>query len=184
MTERKPAAESFETWVDRLIREAQERGEFDNLPGKGKPIPGLGEPYDELWWVKGYMRREGLSTEALLPTSLRLRKEVSRLREDVRELPTERAVRDAVDDLNRRIADWLRAPSGPHLPPRPVNADAIVRQWRADRRSAGAGSGTGVPKDVAADAAGCAASTGGPPRLARLWRRIRRRRGAAGDRDR
>ncbi|MBI3972709.1 MAG: DUF1992 domain-containing protein [Chloroflexi bacterium] len=24
--------------VDRLIREAQERGEFDNLPGTGKPL--------------------------------------------------------------------------------------------------------------------------------------------------
>jgi hypothetical protein len=37
----------------------------------GKPLPGHGTQDDELWWVKGYLRREGVSTEALLPTSLR-----------------------------------------------------------------------------------------------------------------
>lgn len=30
--------EAWETWVDHLIVEAQERGEFDNLPGHGKPL--------------------------------------------------------------------------------------------------------------------------------------------------
>jgi hypothetical protein len=29
---------SFDKLVEALIKEAQERGEFDNLPGKGKPI--------------------------------------------------------------------------------------------------------------------------------------------------
>jgi hypothetical protein len=29
---------TFDKLVEALIREAQERGEFDNLPGKGKPI--------------------------------------------------------------------------------------------------------------------------------------------------
>jgi len=29
---------SFEKIVEALIKQAQERGEFDNLPGKGKPI--------------------------------------------------------------------------------------------------------------------------------------------------
>jgi hypothetical protein len=28
----------FEKTVEKIIREAMERGEFDNLPGKGKPI--------------------------------------------------------------------------------------------------------------------------------------------------
>jgi len=34
------------TWVDLQIRQAQERGEFDNLPGAGKPIEGLGGEHD------------------------------------------------------------------------------------------------------------------------------------------
>jgi hypothetical protein len=29
---------SYDTWIDRLIRQAQERGQFDNLPGQGKPL--------------------------------------------------------------------------------------------------------------------------------------------------
>lgn len=71
MTERKPLGTSFESWVDRQIREASERGEFDNLPGSGKPIPDVDESYDELWWVKQKMRRENLS---YLPPTLALRK--------------------------------------------------------------------------------------------------------------
>lgn len=30
----------YESVVDRQIRQARERGEFDNLPGMGKPLPG------------------------------------------------------------------------------------------------------------------------------------------------
>ncbi|SMC89901.1 DUF1992 domain-containing protein [Lentzea albidocapillata] len=43
MTQRKPPGMGFESWIDRQIREAQERGEFDNLPSAGKPLPGAGE---------------------------------------------------------------------------------------------------------------------------------------------
>jgi hypothetical protein len=120
----------YQSVVDEQIRRAQERGEFDNLPGMGKPLPGRGRPDDGLWWVKGYLRKEGLSTEALLPPSLQLAKEVERLPETVRDLPSEQAVREAVRDLNRRIADYLRAPSAPQVPVGPVDADHAVAQWR------------------------------------------------------
>ncbi len=123
----------YESLVDRQIRLAQERGEFDNLPGAGKPLPGRGEPDDELWWVKGYLRREGLSTEALLPTSLRLARQIERLPETVRGLGSDKLVREAVSELNRRIVEYLRAPSGPHVRVGPVDADDAVRQWRAAR---------------------------------------------------
>ena len=71
MTERKPRELSFETWVDRQIREAAERGEFDDLPGTGKPIPDLHKPHDENWWIKQKLRSENLS---YLPPTLELRK--------------------------------------------------------------------------------------------------------------
>ncbi|MGE0433012.1 MAG: DUF1992 domain-containing protein, partial [Planctomycetota bacterium] len=32
MVDRKPTGMQWESWIDRLIREADERGEFDNLP--------------------------------------------------------------------------------------------------------------------------------------------------------
>jgi Domain of unknown function (DUF1992) len=41
----------WESAVDRQIREAQEAGEFDRLPGLGRPLPGAGGEYDEDWWV-------------------------------------------------------------------------------------------------------------------------------------
>jgi len=35
----------WESWIDQQIREAQERGEFDNLPGKGQPLDLTPNPY-------------------------------------------------------------------------------------------------------------------------------------------
>jgi hypothetical protein len=127
------AAAGHETLVERQIRLAQERGDFDDLPGKGKPLPGLDGPDDENWWVKGYLRREGLSAEPLLPTPLQLRQEVERLPDTVAVLPDERSVREVARELNRRIARWLRAPVGPAVPVGPVDVDAVVARWRTDR---------------------------------------------------
>ena len=127
--------QGHETLVERQIRLAHERGDFDDLPGKGKPLPGLDGPDDEDWWVKGYLRREGLSSEPLLPTPLQLRREIERLPETLSGLPDEQAVRGVVRELNRRIAEWVRAPSGPAVPVRRVDPEAIVQGWR-DARSA------------------------------------------------
>lgn len=49
--------ERQEQFVDRLIREAMERGEFDDLPGKGRPIPGQGEFDGEGWWIRRWIER-------------------------------------------------------------------------------------------------------------------------------
>ncbi|MCQ4118124.1 DnaJ family domain-containing protein [Rhodococcus tibetensis] len=135
MTERKPPEVSCETWIDKQIRLAQERGDFDNLPGAGKPIPRSGDVDDELWWVKGNLRRENVPLDALLPTPLQLRKQIERLPETVRGIPSEDAVREIVHQLNLEIVAWLRAPSGPQVPVGPVDADEVVSQWRAKRRA-------------------------------------------------
>lgn len=123
----------YEHLIDQQIREAQERGDFDDLPGKGKPLPGKGQPDDDLWWVREFVRREGLSGEAFLPASLRLAKEIERLPEKVAPLASEQQVRAAVAALNERIAEFLRAPSGPQVPIRAVDADQVVTKWRTDR---------------------------------------------------
>ncbi|MBF6465231.1 DUF1992 domain-containing protein [Nocardia beijingensis] len=136
MTERKPPKQTFESWVDKQIREAAERGEFDNLPGTGKPIPGAGTAYDQDWWLRGYLRREGVGSDALLPPSLLLRRDIEHLPDEVRDATSERQVRAAVSELNKRIVDWLRRPEGPFVPIAPVNADEIVEQWRHARAAA------------------------------------------------
>lgn len=45
-------------WLEKAIREATERGEFDDLPGAGKRIEGLGGTYDPAWWAKEFVGRE------------------------------------------------------------------------------------------------------------------------------
>jgi hypothetical protein len=123
----------YESTIDQQIRKAEERGDFADLPGKGKPLPGLDGPDDENWWVKRWIQREGVPSEALLPTPLQLRKEAERLPDTVRDLPTEEAVRATVAELNRRIAEWVRAPSGPAVPVKRVDPEPIVEGWRAAR---------------------------------------------------
>jgi hypothetical protein len=120
-----------ESWIDRQIREAQERGEFDNLPGTGKPIPGISEPYDENWWVKDLLKREGAS---VLPASLALRKEIAALADRVATVHTEVSVREIVADLNTRIDAARRGPiDGPALVFDPVDVEQVVTMWRASR---------------------------------------------------
>jgi hypothetical protein len=132
MAERKPPGMGYETWVDKQIRQAQERGEFDDLPLAGKPLPPR-RPGDEYSWIREKLAREGESTDALLPTPLRLRKEIHQLPRTLRDVRTEQGVRDVVHELNERIMQWLRAPSGPHIPVGRVDADTVVADWRAAR---------------------------------------------------
>lgn len=77
LTERKPLGMPAEDWVERQIRQAQERGDFDNLPGAGKPIPQ--RPSGTMEWVATKLREENIDSTALLPPSLALRKEVENL---------------------------------------------------------------------------------------------------------
>lgn len=48
---------NVEPVADRIIREAIASGDFDDLPGTGKPIPGAGKVDDELWWVRSWLER-------------------------------------------------------------------------------------------------------------------------------
>lgn len=121
----------FESLIDQQIRQAQEHGEFDDLPGKGRPLPGWGGQDDDSWWLRDFVRREQINADALLPTSLRLARERERLPEEVAGLPSAQRVRDLAADLNRRIAEYHRAPSDPYLPLGPVDPEALVAQWRA-----------------------------------------------------
>ena len=123
----------YETAVERRIREAAERGAFENLPGRGRPLPQLQGPADELRWARRWLEREGVSGEMLLPPSVQLRKEVDRLPETLRGLRDERAVRAAVEELDARVVEHLRFPGGPNVPVGRVDVEAAVARWRAER---------------------------------------------------
>jgi hypothetical protein len=134
MTERKPPGVGFETWVERQLREAAERGAFDDLPGAGKPIPDLDKPHDELWWVKQKLRRENFS---YLPPTIALRKRAEEALEAAARAGSEDAVRRIVADINARIIEGNRkAASGPPLNLAPFDVERVVRDWRDRRGSA------------------------------------------------
>jgi hypothetical protein len=133
MTERKPPGMRTEDWVEMQIKQAQNRGEFDDLEGAGKPIPKLGEAHDPDWWVKDFIRREQIETDALLPLSVQLRKEKQQIPEKLRKMRRESEVRDYLQDLNKRILVQIRDATGAVVPTGPVDEEALVEQWLLDR---------------------------------------------------
>ncbi|MFI0163556.1 DUF1992 domain-containing protein [Streptomyces sp. NPDC017095] len=135
MTERKPPGVPFDSFVDKQIRDAQQRGEFDGLPGAGAPLPAdVYSPYDELWWVKRKLAREGL---AVLPPALALRKEAEDTLAAAYAAPSERIVRKLIEDVNVKIRDMMfKPPPGPPLGRKPYDVEEVVRQWRQRRAAA------------------------------------------------
>ena len=133
MTERKPPGVPFESWAEKQIRDAQRRGDFDGLPGAGKPLPDE-SAYDELWWVKRKMAREGVS---VLPRTLALRKEAEDALAAAARAPSEERVRKIVEDINAKIREVMfKPPPGPPLGLKPYDVEAVVRQWRERRTAA------------------------------------------------
>ena len=138
---RKPKGATWESWVDRQIRDGIERGEFENLPGKGKPLDGIGADgsetrRDEDWWLKAKLRRERLS---YLPTTLAVRKEVEEALEAISRASNENVVRRIVADINQRIRDVnRRGADGPPSTVMPLDEDAVLDRWRTRRSARGA----------------------------------------------
>jgi hypothetical protein len=123
----------YESPVERQIREAQERGEFDNLPGAGRPLPGHGGTDDENWWIRDWIRRENLT--GLAPTSLKVRKEAEHLMRRLAGESSERSVRAVVTDLNERILRVRRGlVEGPPVVLATFDVDEVVDAWRRGRR--------------------------------------------------
>ena len=121
----------YESWVDRQIRDAIERGEFDNLPGAGQPLSLSDDPD---WWIKAKIAREDIAP--LLPTVLALRREVEALDATLSQVPTEAEAQALVEDLNQRIREsYLRPLDGPRVVVGLVDMDAALRTWRGRKRS-------------------------------------------------
>jgi hypothetical protein len=123
----------YESSIDRQLREARERGDFDNLPGTGKPLPDAGREYDEDWWVKDWLAREG-STSSVLPPTLQLRREAEDLQELVDRRTSEADVRDLVERLNEQIRTArVGLMDGPPVLLPPLDVEKVVHGWRKRR---------------------------------------------------
>ena len=130
----------YESNVDRQIREAREAGAFDNLPGAGKPLPGIGGRPDPNWWVRQWVEREDLS--GVLPPSLALARAIEDLPDTVAGERSEAQVRKIVAELNQQIRQSrVQGIDGPPIFLRTQDVERVVREWRErrglDRSSAG-----------------------------------------------
>lgn len=116
--------EHLETRVERLIRTALEDGEFDDLPGAGRPLRGLDRPYDPAWWARAWIERQqrldhAHATAREVDTSLGV----------LWLLPDETAVSDAVDRLNQRLAEAnADLPEGDRV--ELLRLDEVTATWR------------------------------------------------------
>jgi len=93
--------------VERQIREAMARGEFDALPGAGKPLPDLDRQYEPAWWAKRYVERSRREDAANELRRL-AREETPRLRAAMdREAAEARVVEinAAIAEANRWLTD-------------------------------------------------------------------------------
>jgi hypothetical protein len=128
MTQRKPSDMTWESFAEQSIREAIDDGKFDRLPGFGKPIPSLDEPYDEHRWLRQKLQAEQLES---LPPGLALRRTVWQEHEKLLGLATEAEVRNGVEALNAMIAqENLRIIHGPPADVMPLDVEQVVVEWR------------------------------------------------------
>jgi DnaJ-like protein len=134
MTQKKPAGKTWESFIEQQIREAMEEGAFDNLQGKGQPLPDLGIERDPDWWAKKLIEREKVS---LAPPALTLRREVEQALERLPQMRNEAEVRRTLDALNERIRKLnATIAEGPPTSLAPLDVEAIVLQWRLTARRA------------------------------------------------
>ncbi|MET0805950.1 MAG: DUF1992 domain-containing protein [Lacisediminihabitans sp.] len=121
-------------YVEIQIQQAMRRGDFDDLPGEGKPIRDLHEAYDPNWWIRQKIERERLT--GLGPPALTLRTENAALDGQLDAVASERQVREILDDFNSRIVAARRQlQGGPPVVTPTRDVDAEVDAWRARRAS-------------------------------------------------
>jgi Domain of unknown function (DUF1992) len=122
--------------VESAIQQAIRQGDFDNLPGAGKPIPGLSASHDPDWWIRRKIERENLT--GLGPPALTLRTEYARLDETLDVFRSESEVRDHLEDFNRRVIEARRQLlGGPPVVTPTVDVDERTGEWQ-ERKDAAA----------------------------------------------
>ncbi|MDL9981492.1 DUF1992 domain-containing protein [Microbacterium candidum] len=120
--------------VETAIQQAIRRGEFDDLPGAGKPIPRLGDHHDPDWWIRRKIETEQL--RGLGPAALTLRVENAELDALLDGLVRETDVRETLEDFNRRVIEARRQlQGGPPVVTPTRDVEAEVAAW-TERRTA------------------------------------------------
>ena len=120
-------------FVELQVQQAIRRGDFDDLPGAGKPLTGLTE-HDPDWWIRRKVEREQLT--GLGPPALTLRTENTALDARLDAAGSERAVSEILDDFNGRVINARRQlQGGPPVVTPTRDADAEIAAWPERRRA-------------------------------------------------
>lgn len=127
-----PTAEQRAAFVEVSIRQAMRRGDFDDLRGRGQPLRDLGRSHDPDWWIRRKIETERLT--GLGPPALTLRVEAKEMTEVLDRLGSEVAIREHLDDFNRRVIEARRQLlGGPPVVTATRDVDEEVRLWRLRR---------------------------------------------------
>ena len=118
--------------VESAIEAAARRGDFDDLPGAGKPLD-LPDTHDPDWWVNQRIASGDIDTEALLPVVVLLRKEYEARDETLAALPDESSVREYAEDFTERVHQDRRANPFQRMLAPAWDADDAVARWRQVR---------------------------------------------------
>lgn len=113
----------IESIADRRIRAARTAGLFDNLSGKGKPIPDIDTERSPGWWADRVMRRE----RSILKSE-DLDQVIRSAMPAVWRLETESDVRTEVAQLNKRIDEYNRVTTWD--PRARLDVADVVATWR------------------------------------------------------
>lgn len=129
-------AENKHQFVESAIQVAMRRGAFDDLPGAGKPLEGLGTHHDPDWWIRRKIETENLT--GLGPPAILLRTEDRELDATLDEFSRESDVRELLEDFNKRVIEARRQLlGGPPVVTKTRDVDAEVQRWRERRQSSG-----------------------------------------------
>ncbi len=128
--ERFESVAQIEGIADRAIREGQDRGEFDDLPGHGRPIPDLDTERPSGWWASRW-----IEAEKLLVAAEDLRRDRQSERNRALHLTDVGALRQALDELNDRIAAHNRATTRREQYVEPVDIHDAISVWYRLRRA-------------------------------------------------
>jgi hypothetical protein len=90
----------FQKIVEKRIKEAQERGEFDDLPGRGRPIPLEDEGHVPEDLRLAY---KILKNADCLPPELELKKEIRQMEDLLEHIPDEKEKYRQIKRINYKI---------------------------------------------------------------------------------
>lgn len=118
--------------IESAIQQAIRAGDFDNLPGAGKPLRGLGGRMNPDWWIQQKIEDEKLG--GLGPAALTLRSENAGLQNRLDKMHHENDVRDALNDFNQRVIGARRQlQGGPPVVTPTCDVNAEVADWKERR---------------------------------------------------